>query len=58
MIQQEKKLIKELMVFFTTMMRNDILKDGKRIAGRGLTEVREIETETSVLKKLMVHLIH
>jgi polyribonucleotide nucleotidyltransferase len=32
------------------MMRNDILKEGKRIAGRGLTEVREIETETSVLK--------
>lgn len=33
-----------------TMMRNDILQEGKRIAGRGLTEVREIETETSVLK--------
>jgi hypothetical protein len=37
------------------MMRNDILKDGKRIAGRGLTEVREIETEASVLKKFTVH---
>ncbi len=34
-----------------TMMRGDILNDGKRIAGRGLTEVRAIETETSVLKK-------
>lgn len=33
------------------MMRADILDEGKRIAGRGLTEVREIETETSVLKK-------
>ncbi len=32
------------------MMRNDILAEGKRIAGRGLTEVRDIETETSVLK--------
>ena len=32
------------------MMRNDIMKEGKRIAGRKLTEVREIETETSVLK--------
>ena len=32
------------------MMRNDIMKEKKRIAGRGLTEVREIETETSVLK--------
>ncbi len=31
------------------MMRADILDEGKRIAGRGLTEVREIETETSVL---------
>jgi len=34
-----------------TMMRNDILNDSKRIAGRGLTEVREIETEVSVLKR-------
>ncbi len=32
------------------MMRNDILKEGKRIAGRALDEVRGIETETSVLK--------
>ncbi|MAZ49690.1 MAG: polyribonucleotide nucleotidyltransferase [Halobacteriovoraceae bacterium] len=32
------------------MMRNDIMKEDKRIAGRGMTEVREIETETSVLK--------
>jgi polyribonucleotide nucleotidyltransferase len=32
------------------LMRNDILNEGKRIAGRALTEVREIETETSVLK--------
>ena len=32
------------------MMRTDILKEGKRIAGRGLAEVRGIETETSVLK--------
>jgi polyribonucleotide nucleotidyltransferase len=31
------------------MMRNDILKEGNRIAGRGLDEVRGIETETSVL---------
>jgi polyribonucleotide nucleotidyltransferase len=37
-----------------TLMRNDILNDGKRIAGRALTEVREIETETSVLKNHMV----
>jgi polyribonucleotide nucleotidyltransferase len=34
-----------------TMMRKDILAEGKRIAGRGLTEVREIETETGILKK-------
>lgn len=33
-----------------TMMRNDIMQEGKRIAGRALTEVRAIETETSVLK--------
>jgi polyribonucleotide nucleotidyltransferase len=33
------------------MMRGDILNDDKRIAGRGLTEVREIETETSILKR-------
>ncbi|MCT4640872.1 MAG: polyribonucleotide nucleotidyltransferase [Bacteriovoracaceae bacterium] len=33
------------------MMRGDILNEGKRIAGRGLTEVREIETEVSVLKR-------
>lgn len=32
------------------LMRTDILDEGKRIAGRKLTEVREIETETSVLK--------
>jgi polyribonucleotide nucleotidyltransferase len=31
------------------MMRNDILVEGKRIAGRKLTEVRKIETEVSVL---------
>ncbi len=34
-----------------TMMRKDILDDGKRIAGRALTEVREIETEVAVLKR-------
>ena len=33
------------------MMRNDILKEGKRIAGRGMTEVRQIETEVNVLRK-------
>ncbi len=32
------------------MMRNDILKEEKRIAGRKLTEVRPIETETDILK--------
>jgi len=32
------------------MMRNDIMKEGKRIAGRALDKVRGIETETSVLK--------
>ncbi len=32
------------------MMRNDIMKEGKRIAGRALDQVREIETETSVLQ--------
>jgi polyribonucleotide nucleotidyltransferase len=32
------------------MMRHDILKEGKRIAGRGIDVVRGIETETSVLK--------
>lgn len=32
------------------MMRNDILKEGKRIADRKLDEVRGIETEVSVLK--------
>jgi polyribonucleotide nucleotidyltransferase len=34
-----------------TMMRTDILKEGKRIAGRALDEVRGIETEVAVLKK-------
>jgi polyribonucleotide nucleotidyltransferase len=34
-----------------TMMRKDILNDGKRIAGRALTQVREIETEVAVLKR-------
>ena len=32
------------------MMRNDILNESKRIAGRGLEQVRDIETEVSVLK--------
>jgi polyribonucleotide nucleotidyltransferase len=31
------------------MMRNDIMLEEKRIAGRGMAEVRGIETETSVL---------
>ena len=31
------------------MMRADILNEGKRIAGRGLDEVRKIETEVSIL---------
>ncbi len=31
------------------MMRTDILKEGKRIAGRKLDEVRKIETEVSIL---------
>jgi polyribonucleotide nucleotidyltransferase len=31
------------------MMRADILKEGKRIAGRKLDEVRQIETEVSIL---------
>lgn len=31
------------------LMRNDILEKGARIAGRSLTQVRGIETETSVL---------
>lgn len=34
------------------MMRNDILENEKRIGGRKLTEVREIETEVDVLKKV------
>lgn len=34
------------------MMRADILNEGKRIAGRGLNVVREIETETSVLNSV------
>lgn len=34
------------------MMRNDILENDRRIAGRGLTEVREIETEVGVLKNV------
>ena len=34
-----------------TIMRKDILDNGNRIAGRKLTEVREIETETNVLVK-------
>ena len=33
-----------------TMMRADILDEEKRIAGRGLTEVRSIETEVDILK--------
>ncbi len=33
------------------MMRNDILNEEKRIGGRGMTEVREIETEVDVLAK-------
>ncbi|MBL6989451.1 MAG: polyribonucleotide nucleotidyltransferase [Bacteriovoracaceae bacterium] len=32
------------------MMRKDILEDEKRIAGRGLNEVRAIETESNVLE--------
>lgn len=34
------------------LMRSDILKEEKRIAGRGMTEVRRIETETSVLNSV------
>ena len=45
--QEAYKGVDELLY---TMMRNDILKEGKRIAGRALNEVREIETEASVLK--------
>lgn len=33
------------------MMRNDILAHDKRIAGRALNQVREIETEVAVLKR-------
>ncbi|MCK5883002.1 MAG: polyribonucleotide nucleotidyltransferase [Bacteriovoracaceae bacterium] len=40
------KAVDELMY---TMMRADILSDEKRIAGRGLTQVRKIETEANVL---------
>ncbi|ATH07721.1 polyribonucleotide nucleotidyltransferase [Halobacteriovorax marinus] len=32
------------------MMRGDILNEEKRIAGRGMTEVREIETEANLLE--------
>ncbi|MCY4643513.1 MAG: polyribonucleotide nucleotidyltransferase, partial [Bacteriovoracales bacterium] len=32
------------------MMREDILAEGKRIGGRGLDEVRSIETEVDILK--------
>ncbi|MBT3982834.1 MAG: polyribonucleotide nucleotidyltransferase [Bacteriovoracaceae bacterium] len=39
-------------VLLYNMMRNDILKEGKRIGGRGLDVVREIETENSVLDKV------
>lgn len=34
------------------MMRTDILNEGKRIAGRGLTTVREIETEVGILRNV------
>ena len=33
------------------IMRNDILKEDKRIGGRALNEVREIETEVNVLER-------
>jgi polyribonucleotide nucleotidyltransferase len=34
------------------MMRNDILTEGKRIGGRKMDQVRQIETETDVLKRV------
>ncbi|MFZ4713579.1 MAG: polyribonucleotide nucleotidyltransferase [Bacteriovoracaceae bacterium] len=34
------------------MMRNDILTEGKRIGGRKMDQVRMIETETDVLKRV------
>lgn len=34
------------------LMRADILNENKRIAGRGMKQVREIETETSVLSSV------
>jgi polyribonucleotide nucleotidyltransferase len=43
------KAVDELMY---NMMRGDILKSEKRIAGRGMTQVREIETEVNVLKNV------
>ncbi len=43
------KAVDELMY---TMMRSDILNDDKRIGGRGMTEVREIETEVNLLKRV------
>lgn len=47
--KEAHKAIDELLY---NMMRKDIVKDGKRIAGRGVTQVRQIETEVDILKKV------
>ena len=44
-----KEAFKAVDELLYNMMRNDILSEGKRIAGRKLTEVRKIETEVDVL---------
>jgi len=45
--KEAAKVVDELLYH---MMRNDILKEEKRIGGRKLTQVRPIETEVNILK--------
>lgn len=46
----KKNAVKSVDELLYNMMRADIINEEKRIGGRKLTEVREIETETNVLQ--------
>lgn len=48
----EKKIHSAVDEFFAQIMRSDILHKGIRIGGRSLTEVRPIETEIDILKRV------
>ncbi len=48
----KKNALKAVDELLYNMMRSDILNEDKRIGGRGMNQVREIETEVNLLKKV------